>query len=78
MTTYIGKTSTGVSIKRKTNNVYTHAVVWLRPNGTIIDKSFCGNYEKALSRNSAYVDKDHQKEIVKLEVVKGAPAASRF
>lgn len=52
MKTYIGTTSTGHVIQRKTNKVYTHAVVCLRPDGTLIDAKpeYCGRYELAVRR----------------------------
>jgi hypothetical protein len=63
--TYFGTLKDGRQIARSSNNTYTHAVVWIRENGYLVEKSFCGSLELA-ERRSPYYDKTARKEIVPL------------
>ena len=63
--TYIGTLQDGRRISRRTNNTYTHAVVWVRESGYLVEKSFCGSLELA-ERRTPFYDKTARKEIVPL------------
>ena len=63
--TFTGTLKDGRQIARSSNNTYTHAVVWIKESGYIVEKSFCGSMELAEKRNPFY-DKTARKEIVPL------------
>jgi hypothetical protein len=52
-TTYIGE-SHGQTVTRKTDRVYTHAIISISPAGTIKANAFCGTPELAIKAFSTY------------------------